>query len=152
MLVYRLSRKKYADSLSGIGASMYGARWNSKGIEMIYTASNRSLAMAEVAVHFSLATMPLDYMMISIFIPDNTSIESLGNAQLPPDWRVFPHPFSTKSFGDEFVQKAKACLLRVPSSVTKGDYNVLINPHHTEFKNIKIVETEPFPFDKRLFR
>jgi len=51
--VYRLSRGKYARPLSGKGASIYGARWNSPGIELIYTAANRSLAMAEVFVHFT---------------------------------------------------------------------------------------------------
>ena len=44
-----LAREKFAGSLSGKGAAISGARWNSVGIEMIYTAANRSLAMAEVA-------------------------------------------------------------------------------------------------------
>lgn len=51
MQVFRLSRKKYADVLSGQGAAIRGARWNSKGTEVIYTAENRSLAMAEVLIH-----------------------------------------------------------------------------------------------------
>jgi len=51
MEVFRLSRAKYADQLSGYGAALKGARWNSRGVEMIYAAENRSLAMAEVLVH-----------------------------------------------------------------------------------------------------
>jgi RES domain-containing protein len=77
MEAYRLSREKYAHSLSGIGASLKGAQWNSIGMELIYTASNRSLAMAEVAVHFTLATMPVDYCMTTIFLPDNISLKKL---------------------------------------------------------------------------
>jgi hypothetical protein len=42
--------------------------------------------------------------------------------------------------------------LKVPSATTKGDHNLLINPFHPEFKEIKIVAVEPFPFDNRLFR
>lgn len=61
----------------GKGAALKGARWNSIGVELIYTASNRSLAMAEVAVHFTLATLPSDYMIITIFIPNNISIQNL---------------------------------------------------------------------------
>ncbi|MBA2407387.1 MAG: RES family NAD+ phosphorylase, partial [Chitinophagales bacterium] len=57
MEVYRLSRQKFAGSLSGKGAAIKGARWNSAGVELIYTSANRSLAMAEIAVHFSLATL-----------------------------------------------------------------------------------------------
>jgi len=61
MKVYRLSRLRYAGFLSGKGAAIRGARWNSVGTEMIYTAQNRSLAMAEVVVHLTLGTLPDDY-------------------------------------------------------------------------------------------
>lgn len=152
MEVFRLSKKQYAGSLSGIGAAMYGARWNSKGTELIYTATNRSLAMAEVAVHFSLATMPKDYLMLTIFIPDKIAIQHLPEEKLPIGWNTFPHPHNSKVFGDDFVREGKYCLFKVPSAVTLGDYNMLINPHHPEFQEIKIVEAVPFPFDRRLFR
>jgi len=74
MEVFRLSREKFASILSGKGAAIKGARWNSMGVELIYCASNRSLAMAEVAVHFSLATLPNDFVMLTIFIPDTVLI------------------------------------------------------------------------------
>ena len=54
MEVFRLTRSKFSNILSGKGAAEKGARWNSMGMELIYTAANRSLAMAEVAVHFTL--------------------------------------------------------------------------------------------------
>ena len=71
MEVYRLSRESFALPLSGKGAALKGARWNSPGVELIYSAANRSLAMAEIAVHFTLATLPSDYVMLTIFIPDD---------------------------------------------------------------------------------
>jgi RES domain-containing protein len=152
MEVYRLSRKKFVRSLSGKGAAIKGARWNSIGVEIIYTALNRSLAMAEVAVHFTLATLPDDYMMATIFIPGNTSLQKLSATDLPTDWNMFPHPSSTQAIGDKFIADNKYCLLQIPSAVTQGDYNVLINPNHPEFRKIKIITTEKFPFDKRIFR
>ena len=85
MQVYRLSREKFANTLSGKGAAIKGARWNSAGVEIIYTASNRSLAMAEVAVHFTLATLPIDYMMTTIFIPDDIPLQRLQLKDLPKD-------------------------------------------------------------------
>ena len=42
MKVFRLSKKKYAEELSGKGASKSGNRLNSKGTEIIYTAESRS--------------------------------------------------------------------------------------------------------------
>lgn len=151
MVAYRLSRHKFAKTLSGKGAALKGARWNSIGVEMIYTASNRSLAMAEVAVHFTLATLPADYEMVSVFIPDDISLMNLNEADLPQNWNAFPYPASTQSIGDRFVMENKYCVLSIPSAVTKGDYNLLINPKHKDFSKIKIITSEKFPFDKRIF-
>ncbi len=150
MKVFRLVRKKYADKLSGFGAAIKGARWNSPGVEMIYTSANRSLAMAEVAVHFSLATLPADYFMITINCPDNIQIQKLDASQLPPGWGNFPHIQQTQVIGDKFISENKFCILKVPSVVTKGDFNYLINPHHADFPLIGIIKKERFPFDKRI--
>ena len=152
MEAYRLCREKFSSELSGIGAAMKGARWNSIGVEMIYTASNRSLAMAEVAVHLSLATLPEDYMMMTIHIPDDISMKRLNVSDLPPDWNKFPHPSSTQLIGDRFIHENLCCVLQIPSSVTEGDYNLLINPHHIEFKRIKVLDIKKFIFDQRLFK
>lgn len=152
MEAYRLSREKFAANLSGKGAALKGARWNSIGVELIYAASNRSLAMAEVAVHFTLATLPSDYMIISIFIPDDIPLQKLNVSDLPTDWNTFPHPSTTQTIGDQFVVENKFCVLQVPSAVTQGDYNLLINPNHQDFKRIKIIDMDKFPFDKRIFK
>lgn len=152
MEVYRLAREKFADVLSGRGAAISGARWNPKGLELIYTATNRSLAMAEVAVHLSLATMPGDYVMLTIFIPDDVAVKHISGKDLPVDWNAFPHLTSTQVTGEQFVMENKYCLLKVPSAVTQGDYNILINPMHPDFSRIKIIDKVKFPFDKRIFR
>ncbi len=152
MEAYRLSKQSYASTLSGKGAAIKGARWNSIGVEMIYTAANRSLAMAEVAVHFSLATLPDDYMMVTLYIPDDISLLKLSTTDLPIDWNSFPHPSTTQPIGDQFIADRKYCVLQIPSAITQGDYNLLINPGHPQFKKIKIVAIESFPLDKRIFK
>lgn len=152
MQVFRLSREKHALTLTGKGAAIKGARWNSPGIELIYTAANRSLAMAEVAVHFSLATVPTDYVMLTIEIPDGVSMVDLQSKTLPVDWGDFPHSASAQQFGNRFVREGKVCVMKVPSVVTSGDFNYLINPNHPEFVRIEVVKMEPFPFDRRLLR
>jgi RES domain-containing protein len=152
MEVFRLSREKFSSPLSGIGAAIKGARWNSVGIEMIYTAANRSLAMAEVAVHFSISTIPDDYVMITIFIPDDISLKKIELSELPANWNSFPYPQSTQVFGDKFILENRYCVLQIPSSVTQGDYNLLINPNHIEFKQISIIDIRKFSFDQKLFK
>jgi len=152
MEVYRLSREKFSSPLSGVGAAIKGARWNSVGIEMIYTAANRSLAMAEVAVHFSISTIPEDYVMVTIFVPDDISLKKIELSELPPNWNSFPHPQSTQFIGDKFILENRYCVLQIPSSVSQGDYNLLINPNHIEFKQISIIDIRNFTFDQRLFK
>jgi RES domain-containing protein len=152
MKVFRLAREKHATPLSGKGAAKYGARWNPIGVELIYTAQNRSLAMAEVAVHLTLATLPDDYMMVTIDIPDSIKAKRLTASDLPRKWQEFPYPTSTQDIGRDFVRENNYCLLMLPSVVTPGDYNVLINPNHIDFSKIKITSIEKFPFDKRIFK
>ena len=151
MEVFRLSREQYAGTLSGAGAAIKGGRWNSTGFELIYAAGNRSLAMAEVAVHFTLATLPDDYMMVTINIPDDLAIKEISENDLPRNWNAFPHPTSTQKLGDQFILEGKYCIAKIPSVVTKGDFNLLINPKHKDFNKVSISETEKFPFDKRIF-
>lgn len=152
MEVFRLSRDKFTLALSGKGAAIKGARWNSIGVELIYTAANRSLAMAEVAVHFTLSTLPDDYVMMTIFIPDTIAIMQINESDLPTDWNMFPHLVSTQQFGDKFAAENKYCVLKIPSAVTAGDYNFLVNPNHIQFTKIKVIESQKFPFDKRIFK
>ncbi len=151
MDVFRLTSHQFANSLSGKGGALYGARWNSIGVEVIYAAANRSLAMAEVAVHFTLATLPKNFMMVTIHIPDDIEIFKIDNSILPANWNTFPHPQSTQQIGDQFIAENKYCVMQIPSVVTKGDYNLLINPKHPLFETIQIIEVEKFPFDNRVF-
>ena len=152
MEVYRLSRARYSDYLSGKGAAIQGARWNSVGVEMIYTAANRSLAMAEVAVHLTLATLPTDFIMLTIHIPDDIPSKKIVASYLPYHWNAFPPTRETRSTGDEFIAENEFCVLQVPSAVTQGDFNLLINPNHPDFKRIQVVDRVSFPFDGRIFK
>lgn len=138
--------------LSGKGAALKGGRWNSAGTELIYTAANRSLAMAEVAVHLTLATLPKDYVMLTLSIPSKVSRFQLSEEMLPSQWREFPSPAATQTVGDRFVKDNKYCLLIIPSAITRGDFNILINPNHAHFKQIEVKEVVDFPIDKRMVR
>jgi RES domain-containing protein len=152
MNVFRLTRKKYSKDFSGKGASLSGNRWNSKGTEIIYCAGSRALAMAEVAVHLNLSLIPNDFLMIEISIPDAIAIHRIKINKLPVNWDLFPHISLTQKIGDEFITENKFCVMEVPSAVVKGDTNFLINPFHSDFSKIKILNSSPFPFDKRLFK
>lgn len=152
MRIFRLARKKYPIELSGKGAAMSGNRWNSKGTEIIYCAESRALAMAEVVVHLSLATLPDDFLMLEIDVPDAVSVSDLRKDQLPVGWNSFPHLVDTQKIGDTFVLERESALLKIPSAVVPGDVNYLINPKHADFSRIRIVDQVEFPFDPRMFK
>lgn len=150
MKVYRLTRRKFSHDFNGKGAAICGARWNSKGTEIIYASESRALAMAEVAVHLSFDTLPSDFMMLEIDIPDTiTFAPTLTVDDLRPSWNVFPHDGNTQLIGDQFIQANQFCVMKVPSAVVKGDFNILINPMHADFGKITITDESDFPFDQR---
>jgi RES domain-containing protein len=151
MIVFRLAKSSFASDLSGKGAQLYGGRWNSKGVPMLYTCQSRALCLVEVAVHLPLGLMPRDYRLVSIAIPDNEMIERVLLDQLPGNWKMFPHPHFTQEVGNMFVKKGESLVLEVPSAVVQGEYNYLINPMHPHFEMVRIVENEQFVFDERLF-
>lgn len=152
MIVYRLASKKYSNDLTGIGAEITGGRWNYKGTRVLYTADSRALCMAEIAVHTPVGIMPKDYYMITIEIPDYSQITQLETKILPKDWRKFPYSRLTQELGDNFINKNEVLYIKVPSAVVQGDYNILINPQHSDSDKVKILKIEDFDFDERIFR
>jgi RES domain-containing protein len=151
MIVFRLSKSKFASDLSGKGAEKSGGRWNSKGTAMVYTSASRALCTTEIAVHTPLGNLPLDYKMVSIEIPDEIVIQEFAQKDLPNNWKSIPHSHSTQLLGDKFIADSQYMVLKVLSAVVQDEFNFLINPNHAESYKIIIKAIEPFNFDERLF-
>ncbi|MGA9212820.1 RES family NAD+ phosphorylase [Kaistella sp.] len=148
MIVYRLSKRIYAQDLSGKGAELVGGRWNSKGNAMLYTAQSIALCVTEIAVHTPLGIIPKDYQLVHIEIPEDSVFEL---KKLPFHWKTFPHLNSTQEIGDTFLKANKFLIMKVPSAAVQGDFNYAINPFHKEAGKIKIIKIESFNFDERIF-
>jgi RES domain-containing protein len=149
MRVYRIAKQHYIQDLSGEGARLYGGRWNNKGTKILYTAESRSLATVEYLVHVPLQIIPKDVYIAEIDVPD-TAIGIVEVASLEKNWQDYPSPTSIRDIGDKWQKDSKGLLLRVPSAVIKNEWNVLINPEHSQFNEVKIVAIEPYIFDARL--
>jgi RES domain-containing protein len=147
MELFRITRSEFQDDLSGEGAYQYGGRWNSPRNRMLYTSSRRSLAMLEILVHWQRPTPPPDYVVVVLFIPDALVVDS--RPQVIPDWRQDQQ--WSKDVGDQWLREAKSLLLRVPSVVVPAESNYLVNPLHPDAAAVRIIDVEPFSFDKRLF-
>lgn len=151
MIVYRLSRGAYRNDLSGKGAELAGGRWNSKGTAVLYTSESIALCTVEIAVHMPLGIVPKDYHLVTIELPDDVSVGVVEEKVLPVTWKSFPHANVTQEIGDRYVIDGQHLILKVPSATVQGTFNYLANPRHPDFNRIRIVKTEPFAFDKRLF-
>lgn len=149
MKVYRLSQLAHAQDLSGRGAELAGGRWNSIGTPMLYTAESRALCVLEMAVHLPYGLMQREYRLITLQLPEQL-IENLAAETLPEGWDHLPPGIACKLLGDRFVLDGKSLALRVPSAVVSGDYNILINPRHPDFSQLKRISDEAFRFDPRL--
>jgi RES domain-containing protein len=149
MIVYRITDCKYINDLSGVGAALYGGRWNSKDTHVVYTAQSGALALLEAVVH--IGKVPANgYCMATINIPDD-SISSFPLSQLPEDWAGNPPPDYLRVIGDHFINAGKYLVLKIPSVLMMEEHNYLLNPRHPEFKKVKIISQRPVRVDGRLF-
>jgi RES domain-containing protein len=152
MIVYRLSKTKYGQELSGKGAAMSNNRWNTRGTEIIYTAESRALALTEVLVHLSIRQIPNEYVMMEITIPEGFDMQKIAISNLESGWNSFPPGHKTMRIGDAFIAGGEFLILAVPSAVVPGDYNYLINPRHAQFRDVQVKSVSAFPFDTRLLK
>jgi len=81
--------------------------------------------------------------------PDNLT-EVLATERLPANWRISPPGFETAEIGDLWVQEQRSAVLAVPSAISPGDLNFLLNPGHPDFKRIRIAPPIDYEFDSRL--
>jgi RES domain-containing protein len=149
MMVYRICNSMYADDISGTGAKLFGARWNSKGIEMLYVTEHISLAALEMLVHNQFKDFSIELSLLNIFIPESAEIKEIKTSKLKTNW--IEDISYTRFIGDEFINSKNAAVLQVPSAVITEENNFLINPLHPDFKKIKINTVQHFRTDKRLF-
>lgn len=147
MLVYRITLAKYSGRLIASGRA---ARWNPNEVEMIYTASSRSLACLENVVHRDRLGLSLVFNILTIECPPSIKIKTIHLKDLPANWIDFDQMTITQHIGEKWVKDNESAILQVPSSIVSEEVNYLINPKHPDFKLIKIVKTQPFVFDSRI--
>ena len=152
MRFWRICRREYAtEAASGEGARLYGGRWNSRGVRLVYASTSLALAAVETFVNLEPNLRPADLVSIEGEIPNRLEIGRLHARTLPPRWyEMRDEPLHR--FGDEWVRNGRSAALLVPSAAIRGEWNVLLNPDHPEFGKIRFKTPEPFEFDLRMFR
>jgi RES domain-containing protein len=146
-----VKRKRATTAFTGEGAHLYGGRWNSPGVAIVYTAASQSLAALEMVVHLDSSELLHNYVVFEVGI-DESLVAKVGPSQLPRNWRADPPPKKVREVGDAWVRAGTSAVLQVPSATLPAEYNFLINPRHPDFPKLVIGKPSPFRFDVRLGR
>ena len=149
--IWRLCRAVHAaTAFSGEGARRFGGRWNSRGVPVVYTSTSLALAAIELFMHLEPSLAPDDLVAIAATLPDGEPARTVIPADLPPDWHG--DLARSRELGDEWIRSGSSLALQVPSVPIPPEWNVLINPAHPRFLELRIDAPQPFIFDARMFR
>lgn len=148
MIVFRITNETYKNDISGNGAALYGSRWNSKGLPLLYTSQFISLSILESLGHLNKREIPSTQYLLHIEIPDENSMTEISNKKIKKNWKHEPE--YTQWLGDQFLQNKQSLILKVPSAIVSEENNFLLNPLHERFKKVRIVSSELLQLDKRL--
>ncbi|MDQ3392988.1 MAG: RES family NAD+ phosphorylase [Bacteroidota bacterium] len=153
MKYYRLMENLPDRSPLGYGAA--GARWNLKGIPLIYACNHLALNYLELLSIKGPSVAKSIWSLITIEV--SGEIPHLDPSSLPIDWRMRPYPGSTQQIGSQWAQNKKSVYLKVPSCRIplvgySEEHNLLINPLHPDVNNlIKLVGSESVLYEINSF-
>jgi RES domain-containing protein len=152
MRFWRILRRRFAsEAATGQGARLFGGRWNSRGVRVVYASTSLALAAIETFVHIEPSLLPDDLVSIEGEIPEGIKIGKVELKTLPSNWHGTGSDLLHR-FGDDWIRNAETAALLVASAAIRGEWNVLLNPAHPDFGKIKFRKPQSFQFDARMFR
>jgi RES domain-containing protein len=150
MRVFRMAAAAFArtrkEAFSGKGGLVASARWHTAGQPVVYTAQSLSLAALEILVHLKQTTDLQPFRFFAAEIPEEFILmPSSYPALWQSEYRI------SRAYGDAWLKAGAQAVLRVPSLITPGEWNFLLNPLQRDF-SLKWVVAGPSPyrFDARL--
>lgn len=143
MIVWRIANPRF-QTLDGIGGLHVPGRWHHVGRPVVYLAEHAALALLEVRVHQNLSDRYLlNHVLLRVDVSEGIKIEKQDMEPINEE--------ETKAYGSDWLASNRTALARVRSAVAPESFNYLLNPLHSEANKLKITETQPVVWDKRLF-
>lgn len=150
--VWRITSRNFTKAaFSGEGARLFGGRWNSPGVPLIYAAESKSLAVLEILVHLESPDLLQKFVLFEIKVEEALATH-IDPASLPENWREDPPPLAAQRIGNDWAESARSAVLRVPSAIVTGEFNFLLNPRHPDFGRLQIGSPQSLLLDPRLAR
>jgi RES domain-containing protein len=152
LTAWRIVKARHAETaFDGEGARLFGGRWNSPGLPVVYTAGSAALAALEMLAHLGQTSLLPAYVSIACTF-EKRIVLRLETTRLPRDWRSYPARPELQLVGDAWLKDGTSAVLAVPNAIIPSESNYLLNPMHADFRSIRIDDPKPFEFDLRLAR
>jgi len=150
MRVFRIGAALFTrtrkEAFSGNGGLYASARWHTAGHPVVYTAQSLSLAALEILVRLKQTNDIQPFYAYSAAVPDPLILKP---DSYPPRWKS--RLAVSRAYGDAWLEAKTTPALLVPTIITPGESNVLINPLHPQFSLTWIVTgPDAYTFDARL--
>ena len=129
------------------GSTIAPGRWNTETTPVIYASQHYSTAVLEMLAHFN-GLMPKNQHFVRITIPNGVTYERF-NTHANPGWDR-PASVVARTYGADWIRRARSLILIVPTAVAPIENNILINPAHPDFPKIVTSLHEPIYWDARL--
>ena len=147
---WRVTKAKYTrQGFRGLGALLYGGRWNSKGRAVVYVSDSLPLAILEILVHLPRPRHLRGQRAASVEIP-KALIEPV--VRLPRGWQK--NIRVSQRIGDEWLTSAASPVLEVPSALYRcGEVqplSYLLNPTHPLFAKLEMRPFRSLDVDPRI--
>ena len=132
-------------------AAANGGHWNAVGVPCMYTGITVELCALEKFVHLNGDADKL--VLVAVDVPDDPELGyEAGLDTLPSDWCDMPASPGAEAFGTRFLQANSHLWLRVPSTIIPESRNLIINPRHPAYGEVRLRIVRPFAFDPRMFK
>jgi RES domain-containing protein len=146
---FRIIQRRLASNPLGYGTG--GARWNPRGVPLIYAGSNVSIITTEFLSIKGSAVVAAEWSLVTMSIAGGPP--QLDIKLLPKDWDARPFPLSTQEFGRQWTRtKSSVCLkvpsARIPLKAYPSEHNLLIDPLHPSLsKEISVTSVDNMFFN-----
>lgn len=148
--IWRIVKGRHAaTAFDGEGARLYGGRWNSPGVAVVYASESRALALLEVLAGLGDTTRLDAYVLIPARFPESL-LTAVDPGTLPEGWETYPPPAAAQGVGDRWIKTGVSAALKVPSVLVPGEWNYVLNPRHPDFGSVRIGPPELLLLDPRL--
>ena len=116
----------------------------------MYAGTTIEICALEKFVHLAGAPPP-PLVLVAIDVPADAALAlQPAPADLPAGWADMPVSEAAQHFGRRWLAAARHLMLLVPSVIIPEATNVVINPAHPAYREIRLEVWRDFHFDARM--